>query len=82
MWPAPGRVLSGFRGRSVAWLMNDTQAGRAQAQLRAGVYGRLSETYDAAESVPIQLGRGADHARRRGWTVLEADDLRGGAAAG
>jgi len=50
--------------------MNDTQADRAQAQLRAGVYGRLSETYDAAESVPTQLDRGADHAGRRGWTVV------------
>ena len=34
------------------------------------MYGRLSETYDAAESVPTQLDRGADHARRRGWTVV------------
>ena len=40
------------------------------SRLRAGVYGRLSETYDAAESVPTQLGRGADHARRRGWAVV------------
>ena len=50
--------------------MDDTQADRAQAQLRAGVYGRLSETYDAAESVPTQLDRGAGHAARRGWTVV------------
>ena len=50
--------------------MNDTQADRAQAQLRAGVYGRLSETYDAAESVPTQLDRGTGHAARRGWTVV------------
>ena len=42
--------------------MDDTQADRAQAPLRAGVYGRLSETYDAAESVPTQLDRGAGHA--------------------
>ena len=49
--------------------MSTTQADRAQAQLRAGVYARLSETYDAAESVPTQLERGADHATRRGWTV-------------
>ena len=28
--------------------MDDIQADRAEAQLRAGVYGRLSETYDAA----------------------------------
>ena len=49
--------------------MDDTQADRAEAQLRAGVYARLSETYDAAESVPTQLERGTDHATRRGWTV-------------
>ena len=51
-------------------LIDDTQADRAEAQLRAGVYGRLSETYDAAESVPTQLDRGTDHAARRGWTVM------------
>ena len=50
--------------------MDDTQTNRAQAQLRAGVYGRLSETYDAAELVPTQLDRGTDHAARRGWTVV------------
>src|SRR5438128_3916937 len=50
--------------------MDNTQADRAQAQLRAGVYGRLSETYDAAESVPTQLDRGTGHAARRGWTVV------------
>ena len=42
--------------------MDDIQADRAEAQLRAGVYARLSETYDAAESVPTQLDRGAGHA--------------------
>jgi hypothetical protein len=31
---------------------------RAEAQLRAGLYGRLSETYDAAQPVPAQLERG------------------------
>ena len=50
--------------------MDDRQADRAEAPLRAGVYGRLSETYDAAESVPTQLDRGTDHAARRGWTVV------------
>ena len=50
--------------------MDNTPADRAEARLRAGVYGRLSETYDAAESVPTQLDRGADHAARRGWTVV------------
>jgi site-specific DNA recombinase len=49
--------------------MGNTQADRAKAQLRAGVYARLSETYDAAESVPTQLERGTDHATRRGWQV-------------
>src|ERR1700749_3429646 len=51
-------------------LMDDRQADRAQAPLRAGVYGRLSETYDAAESVPTQIDRAAAHAARRGWTVV------------
>jgi hypothetical protein len=49
--------------------MGNTQADLAEAQLRAGVYARLSETYDAAESVPTQLERGTDHAIRRGWQV-------------
>ena len=50
--------------------MSSTQADRAGAQLRADVYARLSETYDAAESVPIQLEHGAEHATRRGRTVV------------
>src|SRR5260370_38752110 len=50
--------------------MDDMQADGAKAQLRAGGYGRLSETYDAAESVPTQLERGTGHATRRGWTVV------------
>ncbi len=49
--------------------MDSTQADRAEAQLRAGVYARLSETYDAAESVPTQIERGTGHATRRGWAV-------------
>jgi DNA invertase Pin-like site-specific DNA recombinase len=49
--------------------MEDMQADQAEAQLRAGVYARLSETYDAAESVPTQLERGTGHATRRGWAV-------------
>src|SRR5256886_14661875 len=50
--------------------MDDTRAGRAQAQLRAGVYGRLSETYDAAESVPTQLEHGESVASiARDWTA-------------
>jgi hypothetical protein len=35
------------------------------------VYARLSETYDAAESVPTQLEWGTDHATRRAWTVAD-----------
>jgi hypothetical protein len=50
--------------------VDDTQADRAEAQLRGGVYGRLRETYDAAESVPTQIERGAGHMARRGWTVV------------
>jgi site-specific DNA recombinase len=50
--------------------MDDMQADQVEAQLRAGVYGRLSETYDAAESVPTQLERGTVHAERRGWAVV------------
>ena len=49
--------------------MSTTQADRAEARLRAGVYARLSETYDAAESVPTQIERGTDHAARRGLPV-------------
>ena len=50
--------------------MSTTQADRAKAKLRAGVYARLSETYDAAESVPTQLERGTEHAQRRDWQVV------------
>ena len=50
--------------------MDDGQELVAEARLRAGVYGRLSETYDAAESVPTQIERGTDHAARRRWTVV------------
>jgi site-specific DNA recombinase len=34
------------------------------------VYARLSETYDAAESVPTQLANAERHAARRGWQVV------------
>jgi DNA invertase Pin-like site-specific DNA recombinase len=47
--------------------MDSTRANGAQAQLRAGVYARLRETYDTAESVSTQVERGTSHARRRGW---------------
>ena len=40
------------------------------SQLRAAVYARLSETYDAAESVPTQLANAERHAARRGWAVV------------
>ncbi len=49
--------------------MKTLRADQAESQVRAGVYARLSETYDAAESVPTQLERGAAHAERRGWLV-------------
>jgi site-specific DNA recombinase len=52
--------------------MDHRQGLLAEAALRAGVYGRLSETYDAAESVPTQLERGTGHATRRGWQVVAA----------
>jgi len=34
------------------------------------LYARLSETYDAAESVPTQLANAERHAERRGWRVV------------
>ena len=49
--------------------MNDMHADPAEAQLRVGVYGRLSETYNAAESVPTPLDYGTGHATRRDWAV-------------
>jgi site-specific DNA recombinase len=42
----------------------------AQPRLRAALYARLSETYDAAESVPTQLANAGRHAERRGWRVV------------
>jgi hypothetical protein len=50
--------------------IDDTQAYQAQAPLRAGVYGYLSETYDAAESVSAHLERGTCPAEQRGWAVV------------
>ena len=41
-----------------------------QPQLRAALYARLSETYDAAESVPTQIANADRHAARRGWHVV------------
>jgi DNA invertase Pin-like site-specific DNA recombinase len=46
-----------------------SSAAGQESQLRAGIYARLSETYDAAESVPTQLANGERHAERRGWVV-------------
>jgi DNA-binding NarL/FixJ family response regulator len=54
--------------------MNDTQADRAEAQLRAGVYARLSETYDAAESVPTQIVTAASLAESLA-TIAAADEV-------
>jgi site-specific DNA recombinase len=46
--------------------MGTNQQDGTDVQRRAGVYARLSETYDAAESVPTQIERGTAHAQRRG----------------
>jgi DNA invertase Pin-like site-specific DNA recombinase len=50
--------------------MTETRGEQAKQQIRAAVYARLSETYDAAESVPTQLANGDRHAERRGWHVV------------
>ena len=50
--------------------MSDTQQQSTEPQPRAVLYARLSETYDAAESVPTQLANGERHAGRRGWRVV------------
>ena len=50
--------------------MDDTHQESTEPQLRAAVYARLSETYDAAESVPTQLANAERHAERRGWRVV------------
>jgi hypothetical protein len=42
----------------------------AGTQLQAAVYARLSETYDAAESVPAQLANAERHSGRRDWQVV------------
>jgi hypothetical protein len=39
--------------------MDDPRADRAQAPLRAGVYGRLSETYDAGGDLDLSTAEGA-----------------------
>jgi site-specific DNA recombinase len=46
--------------------MDSNPANKADAQFRAGVYARLSEARDAAESVPTQVENGTRHAARRG----------------
>ena len=54
--------------------MRDIQADRAEAQLRAGVYARLSETYDAAEALGIGIAYSSERVIekvrrfRRGYT--------------
>jgi site-specific DNA recombinase len=50
--------------------MDGTPQDDAGQVLRAAVYARLSETYDAAESVPTQLSNAERHAARRGWAVV------------
>jgi DNA invertase Pin-like site-specific DNA recombinase len=50
--------------------MAGTQKQSTEPQARAALYARLSETYDAAESVPTQLANGERHAGRRGWRVV------------
>ena len=40
--------------------MDATHQETTEPQLRAAMYARLSETYDAAESVPTQLLANAD----------------------
>src|SRR6201986_659280 len=51
-------------------VMDGKQEDTAAGQLRAALYARLSETYDAAESVPTQLANGDRYAERRGWRVV------------
>jgi len=50
--------------------MNGASQQSTQPLLRAALYARLSETYDAAESVPTQLANAERHAGRRGWRVV------------
>ena len=50
--------------------MDGTHQASTEPQLRAASYARLSETYDAAESVPTQLANADKHAERRGWRVV------------
>ena len=50
--------------------MDETRREPAKPQLRAALYARLSETYDAAESVPTQLANAGRHAEQRGWHVV------------
>ena len=50
--------------------MGDTRQDDTKQQRRAASYARLSETYDAAESVPTQLANAGRHADRRGWHVV------------
>jgi DNA invertase Pin-like site-specific DNA recombinase len=50
--------------------MNASPKQSTEPPLRAALYARLSETYDAAESVPTQLANADKHAERRGWRVV------------
>ena len=53
--------------------MNVTPQDDAGQALRAAVYARLSETYDAAESVPTQLSNAERHAARRMLAGIESE---------
>jgi hypothetical protein len=50
--------------------MEDTHQASTKPQLRAASYARLSETYDAAESVPTQLANADKYAEWLGWRVV------------
>lgn len=62
--------------------MDATPKGSTELQLRAALYARLSETYDAAESVPTQLANAGRHAARlvSFRDVRRFASLRGGIA--
>jgi site-specific DNA recombinase len=47
-----------------------TQGDRRKSSSGRAYTAALSETYDAAESVPTQLDRGTGHTAQRGWTVV------------
>jgi hypothetical protein len=58
--------------------MDASHQDTTKPRLRAATYARLSETYDAAESVPTQPANADRHAARRG----AAGSLQGMAGSG